>query len=665
MTTLAFWRATGPTRIRILQAKCAIVVQRRSAQLCHGRLCFSTDSTRSTPDNKQKSPIKSSWSDPTTWVTLRRLVELAKPEHSLIAASAATLLVTSSTTLVLPMASGHLLDIILSDTSNSSLTPPMVATGLFGLTAVAGAGVYARTLWLQQAGNALVARLKEQLYAAILQQDITYLEQHVTTGDLITRLSQDTALLQAAVTTQAVATLRGLVMTVGSTALLWQTSPTLTLVSVATLPPLFIGVRLAGRRLREQQGHVQALHSHATTVAEQTLQGMTTVVQFAAQPQEYKRYADAVQQAHAEAIRTGRTQALLEAGVYVAANGAVLCVLGYGGSMVVAGTLSVGDLTAFLMYSLLLAGNVGGLSSTYAEMSKTAAAADRVYQVMDRKPAIPVSLSDNASSVKVEWQQPMSIEFRNVQFSYPTRPEKMILGPSFSLIVKPGEVLSIVGESGCGKSTLAKLLTRLYDIDDKAGGDNQPNRPDKGAILIHGQDIRDWDPQELRRNIIGVVSQEPWLFDGTLAENIRYGRSTATDEEVREAASLAHVMSFAGGFPKGLDTPVGSRGGTQLSGGQRQRVAIARLLLKDPPIIIMDEATSALDASSEELVQKALESAISGRTVISIAHRLSTIQNSDRIAVLHNGKVAEVGSFEELSQKVDSSFRSLMGRQLM
>lgn len=500
-------------------------------------------------------------SQPHSVATLQRLARFARPEHSLIVSSAATLLVTSSTTLVLPAASGHVIDMVLG--GDPTLSPPVVAAGLFGLTVAAGAGVYARTLWLQQAGNQLVARLKEDLFRATLHQDLAYLETFKT-GDLLTRLSQDTQLLQSAVTTQTVATLRGVVMTMGSTALLLHTSPTLAAVSVATLPPLFLGARVVGQKLRDQQRHVQHLHGQATGKAEQALQGISTVIQFGTYAQEWQRYSTAVRMAHDKAIETGRMQALFEGAVHVAANGALLGVLGYGGSMVIAGTLSVGDLTSFLMYSLLLAGNVSGLSSTYAEVSKAVAAADRVWELIDRKPAIPIGedvLQEPAPSTTL--RRPLSIDFKNVRFSYPTRPEKTVLGPEFSLMVQPGEVLAIVGESGSGKSTLARLLTRLYDIDQRSLGDS--------AILIDGKDIRDWNPQELRQQAIGIVSQEPWLLDGTLADNIRYGRPSATDQNVRDTASLAHVWSFASGFPQGLETPVGPRGGTQLSGGQKQR----------------------------------------------------------------------------------------------
>jgi len=609
--------------------------------------------------------------------TLRRLADFSKPEHSLIGWSAATLFVTSSTTLVLPAASGQVLDMIMS--GDPSVSPTLVATGLFGLTALAGGGVYARTLWLQQAGNTLVARLKHTLYHSILKQEMAYLDR-MKTGDLVTRLSQDTTMIQSVVTTQAVAALRALVMLTGSAVMLFQTSTTLAFVSLGTLPPLFLAARHVGQKLREKQRHVQNLHSKATAIAEEGLNGISTVVQFGAQSQEVDRYATAAHWAHDAAIRTGKTQAFFDGAVHIGANGAILCVLGYGGSMVVAGTITAGELTGFLMYSLLLAGNVSSLSGTYAEVMKAVAAADRVWEIIDRQPTIPsgvdkivtptltksgesfneIALTTSSDSIprgRAIFDHPLPVEFRNIQFAYPTRPDERVLGPNFSLHVRPGEVLALVGGSGSGKSTLASLLTRLYDIDDNTNDGSS-------AILVNDRDIREWDPDELRRQVIGIVSQEPWLLDGTIKENILYGRPTASDEEVEEAARHANVLPFVTAFPKGLQTRVGPRG-TQLSGGQRQRVALARLILKDPPIVVLDEATSALDAQSEYHVKQAIDSAMQGRTVISIAHRLSTIRGADRIAVLLDGQIQEIGTFEELSKKEGGAFHILMGRQLI
>jgi ABC-type multidrug transport system fused ATPase/permease subunit len=246
--------------------------------------------------------------------------------------------------------------------------------------------------------------------------------------------------------------------------------------------------------------------------------------------------------------------------------------------------------------------------------------------------------------------QPLSVEFRNVTFSYPARPDSQVIGPGFSLSIRAGEAVALVGASGGGKSTIASLLTRLYNVTS-------------GTIYIDGVDICNMTPQQVRENV-GIVAQEPLLFPTTIAENIRYGRLSATNEEIIEAARLANVLDFCARFPNGLDTLVGSRG-TQLSGGQRQRVAVARAILKNPRIVIFDEATSALDSESENQVQKAIDTAMKGRTVISIAHRLSSIKNADRIAVLEDGRVREIGTFDQLSTKTTGAFRELMKRQLI
>ena len=287
---------------------------------------------KKTSDTSTDQAPNNSLSRQDTLANFYRLVDFAKPEHTLILKSAATLLVTSSSTLVLPAVSGHVLDLILSGDPNSG-SPALLAAGLFGLTAAAGAGVYARTLWLQKAGNQITARLKEKLFGSILRQEMAFLESQKT-GDLVTRLSQDTVLIQQAVTTQSVSVLRAVVMSTGSTVMLFSTSATLAALSLATLPPLFMSARYVGQQLREQQKKVQSLHGKSTTAAEETLSGMSTVVQFGAERQELSRYCKFVNEAHDAAIATGRMQALFDGSVHVAANGAILCVLGYGGNMV-------------------------------------------------------------------------------------------------------------------------------------------------------------------------------------------------------------------------------------------------------------------------------------------------------------------------------------------
>ena len=660
----------------------------------HQRLPLSRRGSKSgSKDAKKKSD------EPKVRLTahsLIRLMELSRQEWKLIALSAATLGVTSSITLLFPYASGQVIDLTIAaagvaavdgTSPSGAMSPLVMAGGLFGLTAVAGLGVYVRSLLLAQAGNRVVARLKQRLFASILRQESAFLDKQ-TTGDLLSRLSADAQEVEYAVTHQAVSALRGVVMTIGSAAMLLYTSPTLAAVSVCTLPPIFVATRRIGDKLEIQQEEVQKLEGDASSLAEQALSSISSVKQFVSEDYENTRYHNAVAASHRKALETAHMQAQLEAGAFIGSQGAVLCVLGYGSSMVLDGAITAGDLTGFVIYSLLMAGNLSSLSSIYSDLVRAVAASNRVFAILDRVPAIrdvganadekyiPPHLEhaggplvnvdfdpkwNNSSQVGFHVNSaaakpvdhPVSIILDKVNFRYPSRMDVDVL-KDFSLDISPGEVVALVGGSGSGKSTVASLLTRLYDVDDKE------------SIRINGKAVRDYELSHLRR-MIGVVPQEPALFRGTIRDNIIYGEwDNASDEQVMEAARLAFVLDFVEDFPDGLDTMVGPRG-SQLSGGQRQRVALARLLVKNPPVVIFDEATSALDAKSEAFVQKAMDTVLSGnhnKTVISIAHRLSTIRHADRIAVIQDGSVAQTGTFVELSAN-DGPFRELMKSQLV
>jgi ABC-type multidrug transport system fused ATPase/permease subunit len=614
--------------------------------------------------------------------TVRRVAELARPEFRLIAASVCTLGLTSSVTLLFPYVSGRVLDMAIADPTG--LSPTAVAMGLFGLTAVAGAGVVARSTMLAYAGNRIVARMRSQLFDATVAQELEFFDR-TRTGDLVTRLSADTQMVQKAATSQVVAALRSLFMASGATALLLYTSPSLSLMSLGTLPPIFLAARYFGRVMKERQRRVQELLADSTGIAEEVFGNMRTVRQFAAEPHESERYGLAVDQTYREALDAGKAQAWFDGLVHVAANAAILGVLGYGGGMVISGEITAGELASFLMYSMFVAGNVSSLSSVYADMMRAVGASGRVFAVIDRMPRMspPVCGAESSASwVEAESASQsaaanvpaLSVEFQNVDFAYPLRPDMPVLGPGFSLHVEKGEVLALVGGSGSGKSTVAALLTRLYDVgvvEGESGGSSSSsgggggggggNVRDGGAVLVGGIDVRDSNPMWLRQSI-GVVAQEPILFATTIKENIRYGRLGASDKDVHAAALAANVLEFSQGFPDGLDTFVGQRG-AQLSGGQKQRVAVARAILKNPPIVVLDEATSALDAESEQHVQKAIETVMDGRTVVSIAHRLSTVRSADRIAVLSGGRIVETGTFDEL-RKDGTEFHKLMARQL-
>jgi ATP-binding cassette subfamily B protein len=304
--------------------------------------------------------------------------------------------------------------------------------------------------------------------------------------------------------------------------------------------------------------------------------------------------------------------------------------------------MTIGALTSFLVYTLLVAFALGGLSDLWADLNKAIGAAARVFELIDRQPGIPSS--GGAVPARVEG----GIELRGVRFRYPSRPEAPVL-QGLDLALRPGEVVALVGPSGAGKSTIAALVTRLYD-------------PEEGAVLLDGRDVRELHPAWLRRQI-GVVSQEPMLFSSSIADNIRYGREGASDEELYAAAKAANAHDFIMKFPEGYHTRVGERG-VQLSGGQKQRVAIARAVLKDPRLLVLDEATSALDAESEHLVKEALDRLREGRTTLVIAHRLSTVKDADRVVVMDGGQVVQSGDHAALMGQ-EGLYRRLVERQFV
>ena len=572
---------------------------------------FSTlPSSKTSDEIKDDEKITTSAS---TYGGLTRLLQMSKKEWPLIGMAASTLLVTSSVTLLLPYASGEVIDYTIASGGDGGASPLVLASGLFGLSTLAGGGVYLRTLWLAKAGNSIVARLKQKLYASILRQDSSYLDQQ-TTGDLLSRLTSDAQLLQGALTTQAVAGLRATVMSIGAGGMLVYTSPLLAMISCATLPPVFILTRHFSRKLKKRQEEVQEKLGEATSLAEQALNHPTTVKQSAAETFEAIRYRNGVADAHATAVDTAHMQAQLEASAHIAANGAILGVLGMGGQMVLDNSITAGDLTGFVMYSLLMSGNLSSLTSIYGDMVRAMAASTRVFELIDRPskiisskalneqdrflssnddPLIEIEYSATKSEQEASLEgknfalngEPASIEIDNLSFRYPSRPDVPVID-NLSLNVNPGSVVALVGASGSGKSTIGHLLTRLYDPDIENDGNE-----DTSPIRINGRSISDYDPQDLRQ-MISVVSQDPVLFRGTIRDNIRYGSwEGASDDVIEEAARRAYVMDFAEGFPDGLDTLVGPRG-MQLSGGQRQRIAIARMLANyNASIYILDEVS--------------------------------------------------------------------------
>jgi len=509
------------------------------------------------------------------------------------------------------------------------------------LAVVQGLAVGGRAYLFGLAGERGVKRVREQLFDSLVVQEVAFFDGQ-RTGDLTSRLASDTASLQGLLSSQLSMALRNGVQVVGGLVLLVITSAKLTAVMLLVVPAVAIGAVFYGRKIRALARRYQDALADAGHAAEESLSAIRTVRSFAAEPAEQARYGAAIE-ASFQLARTRATAASLFMGA--AATGiyaAIAVVLGYGGSLVAGGELTAGALTAFLVYTLLIAMGLGTLADIWAEAMRGLGAAERVFDLTERKPGMPVSGGRRLDRVSGR------VAYEGVRFRYPTRPDVEVL-QGIDLAVEPGQVVALVGPSGGGKSTMGAMLSRLYD-------------PTAGRLTLDGVDIRELDPAWLRR-LVGVVSQEPVLFSTTIADNVRYGRLEATDGEVRDALRAANAETFVNAFPDGLATRVGERG-QQLSGGQKQRIAIARALLKDPRILLLDEATSALDAEAEALVQDALTRLMRGRTSVVIAHRLSTVIGADRVVVIDGGEVVESGTHAELLAR-GGSYARLVEKQVL
>jgi ATP-binding cassette, subfamily B, bacterial MsbA len=574
---------------------------------------------------------------------LRRLTRYARPYAwrlvlALVAASTGSLLF-----LAFPVVVGDLFNNAFGAAAPRALTG--WATDLFGggaggapadLNAIAAllmavlllnaGATYVRVYQLGYAGEAVVADLRRDLFRHLLGLSVGFFETR-RSGEITSRLTSDIATIQSAVSTIVVQLTSQAVSLVGGVVVLFIINPRLTLVMLAVLPAVIVAAAVFGRRLRKISTAFQDELAAANGRAEEAIAGIRVVQSFTAEEAEARQYAGAIGAAFASALRRARVRALFVPSVFSAFLLGIGLVLWFGGRLALAGELPPGDLITFLLLTVTVAGSIGAFTGFYAQLQEAAGASRRVFEMLDatsdvRAPERPRELG----TVRGE------VAFEGVRFRYGDRGEAWVLD-GIDLRAHPGEVVALVGPSGAGKSTLVTLLPRFFD-------------PIEGRITLDGVDLRDLEPEALRRHV-GVVPQETLLFSGTIAENVRYGRPDAGDEEVVAAAVAANADAFVQEFPDGYRTLVGERG-VKLSGGQRQRIAIARALLKDPRILVLDEATSSLDSESEALVQSALDRLMQGRTTFVIAHRLSTIVDADRILVIDRGRVVQSGRHAEL-----------------
>ncbi|MBQ0720178.1 MAG: ATP-binding cassette domain-containing protein [Gammaproteobacteria bacterium] len=498
---------------------------------------------------------------------------------------------------------------------------------LLGLSVLMAGGTFVRFYLVSWLGERVSADIRNAVFNNIVSLSPGYFDNN-RSGEIMSRLTTDTTLLQSIVGSSFSLALRSSISTTGALIILVITNLKLTLVILACVPLVLAPILIFGRRVRALSRQSQDSIANVGTYAGEIITQLKTVQSYTREDYEREAFGAEVESAFAIARRRVKQRAVLMAAVIVLVFGALSGMLWVGGNDVLNGTMSAGDLGAFVFYAMLVAMGVATMSEVYGDLQRAVGATDRLVDLMTAKATIlpPDSIEVTAAKLAAE------VSFKQVNFSYPSRPEQKALD-DFSMHIPEGKVVALVGPSGAGKSTVFELMQRFYD-------------PQSGAVLLGDSDIRALSPTDLRQQL-GVVSQHPALFSADVSHNIRYGKPDASDEEVQAAARAAYAHDFIEQLPEGYASFLGEQG-VRLSGGQKQRIAIARAILKNPRLLLLDEATSALDTHSEQQVQLALETLMQNRTTLIIAHRLSTILHADKIVVMDHGKQVASGTHQQL-----------------
>lgn len=562
---------------------------------------------------------------PSPWVTLTQVIPFIKPYTRQMIMATLALLFTAAITLGLVQYARIIVDAGFVAGSAQSLGQAVLA---FLVVAVLQAlGTFARFYWVSWLGERVTADIRKAVFNHLLQMHPSYFEENIS-GEIQSRITTDTTLLQTVIGSSASVALRSFLLVLGGVVFLFITNPRLTSVVLICIPLVIGPIAFFGRRVRKQSRRTQDQIANVGAYVGESLHQIKTVQAYNHQDEDQRLFSGHVESAFQVSLTQIRSRSLMIALVMTLVFAALAVMIWVGGQDVISGRMSAGELTAFVVYAVMVASSVGAISQVIGDLQRAAGATERLMELLQAETRI------RAPDTVLHLPQPVhgALTLSGVSFNYPSRPEQAALN-ALELNIPAGSSLALVGASGAGKSTVFEILLRFYD-------------PRAGEVLLDGVDIRRLDPQELRQQI-ALVSQQPALFTGTVMENIRYGRPAASDADVMAAAEAAYASEFIETLPDTWNSHLGESG-IRLSGGQKQRLAIARAILKDPRILLLDEATSALDAESERKVQLAIEKLMPGRTTIIIAHRLATVRNVDRIAVMEKGRVIALGNHDEL-----------------
>lgn len=550
------------------------------------------------------------------------------------------LVLSSATILSFPYLAGQLLDLADGKKIPYFSTINQVALTLLGILLVQSLFSFMRVYSFSVTSERTLADLRQHVFQKIVWLPLTFFDNR-RVGELMSRITSDVGTLQDTFTTTMAELLRQSLTLIIGTAIIFVLAPQLTVFMLLTFPVLVILALIFGKSIRKLSRKTQDKLAEANVIVEESLQSIQVVKAFTNEAFELLRFKKSLNEVVQVAVRTAKYRGFFVSFVILALFGGIVAVGWYGAWLVQNDLLSVGELFSFIIYTSFIGGSIAGLGDLYTQLQRSIGASERLLEILDQKDEaeLPSTVSAKLTG---------DLVFEQVNFAYPTRPDFAVL-KDLNFHIRAGEKIALVGQSGSGKSTIINLLLRFYPVND-------------GLIKADGLNIREFSLTDYRKNI-GIVPQEVILFGGTIRENIAYGNPGASDDEIRLAAKKANALDFIESFPEQFETLVGERG-VKLSGGQRQRIAIARAILKNPSILILDEATSSLDSQSEYLVQQALEKLMEGRTSIIIAHRLSTIKKVDRIFVINQGQLAEMGSHAELTQVNNGLYSNLLKMQL-